>query len=224
MKNISILILLTTVAVLFAVATFLLKQESKRSALPYPGGRNSSDTVAELRKTEVALQQIERLQMVGDFSLNAPDDLLPERSVQTPTARANDENVFPVSDNGNNNRAGASNLAEFFSGNTAQQNYIGSGYMVPVAVSRSPNENASVKDDIANKPAVNPHEVSFIYISPDIRRAIVDGAFVQEGNVLSGDSRVTAINNSNVTINRNNEEYSLSVPKPLSAYLKSGEK
>ncbi len=231
MKNISILILLVSIMAVFAVAAFLLKQESRYSALTYSDGRSVSTTAAELRKTEVALHEIERLQLSGNFSLSAPDDLLSARSVpkQVETARfaaANNENVFPVFDDGNrrDERAGVSRFAELLSKGTAQPNYIGSGYTTPVVVNRTQNEAMLTKEPAVQEPIRDLHHVSFIYVSPDIRRAIVNGVFVQEGESLSDGSRVTAINNDHVVISKNKKEYSFSVPQSLSTYSESGRK
>jgi len=215
MKNISSLIVLLSIAVFLAVAAFLFKEESKYSTMPNAGGRNPSGTTAELKKTEAALHQLEHLHIVGDFHPKGSDDLLSARDKDARRVAAKDENVFPVlGDSGKK----TSSLAEALSKNAAQQDYTGSGYTASATISA---KNATPKEEV--KPP-EPHQLSFIYISSDIRRAIVDGAFVQEGETLNDGSQVTAINNDSMTLTKGKKEYSLNIPKSLASYLGPGEK
>ncbi|MDR0771398.1 MAG: hypothetical protein LBE75_09460 [Burkholderiales bacterium] len=211
MKNISTIMLLVSISVLVAVAFLLLDPESTRSSLPYASERNTSDMAAELRKTEVALQQVGFLQKAGNILLDSSMDLLSARSAPKPQAvRSDDNHVFPVLDESNRKQDTGK-----LSGETAQQSHIGSGYTAPIT---APPAVA------AEKPLRDTHQVSFIYVSSDIRRAIVDGVFVQEGEELSDGSRVKEIGNGYMTIVNSKEEYRLDVPKWLSPIRESGEK
>jgi|GEM_PF-4770829 hypothetical protein len=230
MKNISVLVLLVSIAAIFAVAGFLVKQESQYTARSYANARPPSNVAAELRKTEAALQRIEHMQLAGNFSFDA-DGLLPARhaAVTLRSADAENGNVFPVAGDEKQNKTARSDinrLAEALSSQIAQQDYIGSGYAAPVAVESPVKKEEKL---IQTKPIVDTavqdlYQVSFIYVSPDIRRAIINGDFVQEGELLGDGSRVTMIDNTAVVITKNKKEYSLHVPKLLSAYSGTGEK
>ncbi|MDR1530155.1 MAG: general secretion pathway protein GspB [Burkholderiales bacterium] len=233
MKNISILVLLASIASVFAVAAFLFRQESQYSPLPSFAGRSMSSTAVELQKAEMALRQLEQMRKAAGLSLSDDSiDLLSandrngrSRLETTRLAIMKDEKVFPMPADGSGGQTARSNtdvanLASVLSKEIAQQNYIGSGYGVPITANGfSSNENTADKEPTAGKSTISvqdSHEVSFIYISPDIRRAIVNGDFVQEGEILNDGSQVVAIGSDAMIVEKDKKEYKLNVPKSLS--------
>jgi hypothetical protein len=63
-----------------------------------------------------------------------------------------------------------------------------------------------------NNPPVPDPQLSFIFFSQDFRRAIIDGHFVREGDLLSDGARLVAIDNDSVVVRKGQKRHRIEIP------------
>ncbi len=208
MKNASALILLSALVVLMAAIFFVAQQ---RPLPTFPASKGSAVPTSlsdDLRKTQTALQQLEKIQpLLSGTASKKPGPLL---AVSTPA-------VAPPSGEAVRHEIPAVRAPESIFERAAWQ----SGYTVPVTAT---TPAASERQPVATTPAAAPktsasdYRVSFIYISPDIKRAVINDVFVHEGETLGDGTRVLSIRGDQITLGKNGKRQTLTVPRIYAAF------
>jgi hypothetical protein len=199
MKNIGIMIMGVSLAILVAVGAFFSQQHgnARGDALLNASPASSGMALAELRKTQASLQRLEA-------------SVTPATRRHLTALRIQDDGVglFP----GNFRPAQVAATPDF--AGTA-------GGTIPVSPEASPLQTTpgAAMSALARTDVHAPENaVSFIYLSPDIRRAIIDGNFVQEGEILPNGARVVSMNEGAVMVRKTGKKYRLEVPKRFPAH------
>jgi hypothetical protein len=189
MKNIGILIVFLAAALLVVINLIVFREMGIPARKP-PQEASPLSLAEELQKTEASLRRLEAMDIPS--ATLSPEDMSAAAKL-FPTAPP----VQPTA--------------------WAESGYSASLAATTLAVTREPPDaNTAVA---APAEAQELSNVSFIYFSPDFRRAVVDDRLVREGEQLPDGARVAKIERDSVLFRKKRQRYRIKVPGIFTASL-----